>query len=199
MLATSSGVAQLSQRLRRTESDMPNDTTGLSTLTKEIPLTQGKVAIVDAEDYALVSQFKWLAHRNARNWYCSRSVARGARHLQQTLSIHTLLMKPPRGFQVDHKNGDGLDNRRSNLRVVTTRQNSLNRKRQKNNTSGFKGVRLCVAKKGPRWEASIALAKKRYYLGLHDTAEGAARTYDQAAKRLHGEFAQLNFPEGEQA
>lgn len=91
---------------------------------------------------------------------------------------------------VDHINRNGLDNRWTNLRAVGIRENALNRNRYENNTSGYKGVHF--SKKQQKWVAYIDLDKKRTHLGYHNSAEGAARAYDQAAKVLFGEYAAPN-------
>lgn len=113
------------------------------------------------------------------------------------LLLHIHLMNPPDGMEVDHIDGDGLNNRRVNLRIVTHRQNIWNRKKNVNPTSSkFKGVSLY--KKSGRWVAYIAAHGKRRHIGYFDDEEAAARAYDAEARRLHGEFACLNFP-GESA
>ncbi|MBV8278501.1 MAG: HNH endonuclease [Verrucomicrobia bacterium] len=104
--------------------------------------------------------------------------------------MHRLIVNAPPGVQVDHVNGDGLDNRRANLRLASATQNAHNRKIRRDNTSGFKGVRFDQSSQ--RWDARITFQGKRYYLGLFVTAELAARTYDQAARRLFGDFARTN-------
>lgn len=104
--------------------------------------------------------------------------------------MHRLLMDAGKGQQIDHANGDGLDNRRANLRFCTSSQNNWNSKPKGN--SPYKGISQRASGK---WYAMICRDRKHYWLGMHDTPEEAARAYDEAAKRLHGEFARLNFPE----
>lgn len=157
---------------------------------KEIPLTQGKVALVDDEDYEYATRFKWVAHRAWGTWYCERTTTINGRDV--SFKLHRVLMNAPKGLEVDHRNGDGLDNRRQNLRLATRIQNGFNRRKPKNNTSGYKGVTSAY---GGKWEASVSANKIRHHLGVHLTPEDAARAYDRAAKQLHGEFARLNFPE----
>ncbi len=160
---------------------------------REIPLTRGKVALVDAEDYENVVRLKWQAQLSKGTWYA----ARGATSRRSHLSMHRLIMNAPPAMQVDHINGNGLDNRRCNLRLATVGQNDCNRPRTKRNTSGYKGVSL----KKPfltgrlRWFARISHNGKDIGLGYHDTAEEAARVYDAKAVELFGDFAYLNFPE----
>lgn len=179
MLGTPESVARINQRLRRIDPDVADNNTPY----KEIPLSQGKVALVDAEDYERVSKYKWFANRRGVLWYAIRTDGR--------TSLHCFLMDAPKHLLVDHKNGDGLDCRRKNMRVATKAQNGMNRRIAADNTSGFKGV----YRRGKKWAAQIYLNKERHYLGAWQTPEEAARAYDEAAKRLFGEFARLNFPD----
>jgi hypothetical protein len=157
----------------------------------EIPLTQGKVAIVDDED-AHLARFKWCAHRGRNTWYARRKVGQ----------IHVLLHREILGvtdpaMKVDHADGNGLDCRRLNLRTASHAENSRNSCRPKTNTSGFRGVRW---KKERGWNARIRAGGKQQHLGHFATAEDAARAYDAAARRQHGAFAAVNFPlDGERA
>lgn len=156
----------------------------------KIALTHGKVAIIDDADWPLVSQHKWsaiAANRDGRNiihWY---AVAAGP------IYMHRLIMAPPRGVHVDHKDNDGLNNARSNLRIATPSQNSAN-SRHKLGRSGYRGV---VQRTPNRWRAIInkQCEPGNVYLGLFPSAEEAARAYDRAAFDRYGEFATLNFPE----
>lgn len=91
-------------------------------MSKEIPLTQGKVAIVDDEDYAALSQYKWQVTKRRHTCYARRAIGGG-----KYLYMHTAILGKKEGFMADHINGNGLDNRRDNLRLVTQRQNSQNR------------------------------------------------------------------------
>lgn len=151
---------------------------------KTIPLTQGKIALVDDADYELVMRFKWSAHCIKGKFYAVTNSGR--------LHMHRLISGVP-GRNVDHKNGDGLNNQRFNLRPSTTSQNGMNRGKQRNNTSGFKGVTRSGKKTQP-WMAQIKLNRKLIHLGCHKTAEAAARAYDVRASVLFGAFAVLNFP-----
>jgi hypothetical protein len=103
-------------------------------------------------------------------------------------------MNPPRGFLVDHKNLNTLDNTRTNLRLATRSQNMFNRNKIKSNTSSrFRGV--CFDKRRKKWCAYITVEGKRIWLGTFDNEIDAAMAYDAAAKKYHGEFARLNFSE----
>src|ERR1700741_607107 len=161
---------------------------------KGIQLTQGKVALIDEEDFALVSPFSWDAFRNEdRGWYARKGAKPKEKDFMHRL-ICGLAQKDPR--HGDHRNGDGLDNRRENLRVCTRAQNAQNRKTP---AGRFKGVSLAkhhdrVGYNLPKpWKATISANKQHIFLGLFATAEEAARAYDCAALQHHGEFARLNF------
>lgn len=154
---------------------------------KLIPLTQGKFAIVDALDFDQLSQWKWYARKHHRCWYAERYTG-GGRKFKARMSMHEAVI----GIKgADHINGDGLDNRRSNLRPSTTSQNLCNRGKNKNNQSGFKGV--WFRKDTKKWAADITIHRKHIHLGSFLTAEKAALAYDSAALKYHGEFARTNF------
>jgi len=155
---------------------------------REIELTQGKVALIDDEDWPLVSQHTWHAAKSSDLWY-ARTTKRKTR---MRVFMHRLIMNPPRGLDVDHINGDGLDNRKQNLRQATDSQNQQNRHRLSTNTSGYRGVTF--HKKLNKWQAGIKKFGHSYYLGLHPTAESAALAYDLKAREIYGEGARLNFP-----
>jgi hypothetical protein len=108
------------------------------------------------------------------------------------ISIHREIMNAPDGLLVDHKNGDGLDNRRSNLRLATHSQNQCNKLKIKTKvTSQYVGVHF--DKRRSQWATSIRNNGKTIWLGRFDSEIDAAKAYDQAAKKHHGEFARLNF------
>jgi hypothetical protein len=163
-------------------------------MSTDIPLTQGLAALVDDEDYArVVAATSWHAYRCGKTFYAKRKVrlVDGPRVNQH---LHTFLTGWP---LVDHINGNGLDNRRANLREATKRQNGWNRGPNRANTSGFKGVTWNKACRS--WQAKITVGGASSYLGLFARAEEAAVAYDAAARDLQGEFAWLNFPRpGEQ-
>lgn len=157
----------------------------------EVPLTRGLVAMVDQADADRVLAHRWHAHRPDPDGphYAERTERRpdGTRG---TVRLHAFLTGWP---LVDHVNGDGLDNRRSNLRPATDAQNGRNRGANRNNTSGYKGVSL--DKRRGTWAAALWVAGRKHHLGTHATPEAAAHAYDHAAVELHGEFARLNFPD----
>jgi len=196
--------------------------------TKELIIESRKygkfTVLIDAEDWEKISQHKWHMRRNKnQNGWCDQYYVRTMipmpegkwytyknkdgsdyKHKQQgSVQLHRFLMDPPSDMVVDHINGDTLDNRRSNLRICTRIENFRNRKRSKNNTSGYKGVHYAQKTKDmineltKPWIARLSLVGKRLYLGNYSTPEEAGRAYDEAAKKHYGEFAKLNFPENQ--
>lgn len=153
-----------------------------------IPLTQGKEAVIDARDLPLVGSVKWCAKRGQRSFYATRSGPRGADGRQPFIQLHRVIMAASPGQNVDHINLNGLDCRRANLRFATMAENSRNRPKQNNNTTGFKGVTLF---KG-RFQAHIKYERKKIHLGCFATAEEAHAAYADAAARLHGQFARVS-------
>jgi len=161
---------------------------------KQIPLSQGKFAIVDDEDFEFISQWKWSLLRRGNLCHVRRIEYKktGVPRKYNTARIYlhrAILGIEDKNIFVDHINGDGLDNRRENLRLCTKAQNGQNRGAAKNNKTGFKGV----SKSGAKWTAQIKSDKKHFRIGVFDTPELAAIAYDNAARRLHGEFAKTNF------
>jgi hypothetical protein len=156
----------------------------------EIPLTQGQVALIDDEDFELVSQYKWCARWSPgmRSYYAVTTIRKpdGKRiHLQ----MHRLIMNAQKGEQVDHINHNTLDNRKSELRICNASENQHNRGKNLNNSSGNKGV--YAHKASGKWQAQIALNGKTIHLGLFATKEEAYTAYCNAALELHGEFSKV--------
>lgn len=159
-----------------------------------VTLTQGYVATIDAADVSLVEGFNWCAmcayraDGSLRTVYARRITSRrdGPR---RKITLHRQIMDPPDHMQIDHIDGDGLNNRRDNMRIATNQQNSCNQRKHCNNTSGFKGVhwRICTNK----WQARIKIDGKRKHLGLFDCIHEAAAAYAAASEKLHGEFGRL--------
>lgn len=152
-----------------------------------IELTRGHFAIVDAADYEWLSQFKWYTFQTRHDSYAARTVRQDG---PRTILMHRAIMDAPQGMDVDHINGNGLDNRRANLRLATRSDNLRNRAADKDSAVPYKGV----GRKRNRFIARIKANGKRISLGSYRTAEEAARAYDAAALKHHGEFAHLNFP-----
>ncbi len=149
----------------------------------EIRLTQGQVALIEDEDYEAISHHSWHAVRRHDNRWYAQAVIAGER-----IPMAVFLLQPPKGQEVDHRNNDGLDNRRNNLRHCTHQQNLCNRRIFKTNTSGFKGV----YRYGLNWRARLKHNSKWVNLGCFRDRIDAARAYNDAALRYFGEFARLN-------
>lgn len=154
----------------------------------KVPLSRGKVALVSPEDATEVSRFRWYAVRfpNQYTWYAYRHD--GAR----PVAMHRHILNVQSGVLVDHRNRNGLDNRRGNIREATNRQNIANSRRRRSNTSGYRGVHRHT--ETGRWIAQCRGGTPRS-LGSFDTAEEAAKAYDRAARERYGAFAALNFPD----
>lgn len=145
-------------------------------------LSMSAVAFVDDEDLPLVSGFSWTVARRQRRTYAVAII--GGRHVL----MHRLIR--PGVEQIDHRNGNGLDNRRANLRPVDYEQNQQNARKRGFASSRFKGVAFHRA--AGRWEAYIQKHGRKQHLGLFDTEEDAAAAYNAEASETFGEFAWLN-------
>ena len=156
-----------------------------------VPLTLGYVAVIDAADVPLVQGWSWHAKirgcgENVKGVYALRNEPRGsARHMAY---MHRVIAGTPEGMDTDHIDGDGLNNRRSNLRTATRSQNMRNRPKQENNKSGFKGV--CWSKRDNKWRAYIQVGRKSIHLGYFDAIEDAASAYAKGSTQIHGAFGQ---------
>ena len=153
---------------------------------KTIPVYPGHIAIVDTDDHERLSKFKWTLHQKGNCKYARRNKHHPDGR-QTTILMHREILSSP---MIDHIDGNGLNNQRTNLRPCTNSQNSANRKKSKRNTSGFKGV----CKRSKRWDAYIRVGGIQIHLGCFDTPEQAAHAYDRKAIEVFGEFARLNFP-----
>ena len=151
-----------------------------------IPLTQGKTAIVDAEDYEALSAHHWIASgREGKSFYAVRYEWKNNKRIA-SYKMHSVIQLVPERWVVDHINGNTLDNRRSNLRAVTYSQNSINRRLQSNNTSGHKGVsRNAITGK---WTVLIQVEEEYKLLGSYASFDLACKIYDAVAAVLHGEY-----------
>lgn len=151
---------------------------------RRIPLGKGLFATVDATDYEELRQYRWRAIRHGRNVYA-------ATHKKgRTVYMHRMLMRPRKGYVVDHIDGNSLNNRRCNLRVCTPAQNLAN-KGPRGGTSQYVGVYRFRDK----WVAHVVCRGKHYYVGAFEDEVEAAKARDRKAYELHGEYAYLNFPE----
>jgi hypothetical protein len=158
---------------------------------KAIHLTQVRVAIVDTEDHGWLTKFKWHAHKRGRTWYARRAASK------KTIFMHRAILEH-HGYdltsgEIDHINGDGLDNRKSNLQVISHAENIRKSRVQINNKSGFRGVSW--HKGDRRWQVVIEVDNIKKYVGSFRNKIAAALAYDQAAKKCFGKFAKLNLPD----
>jgi len=161
-------------------------------MSKIIKLTRGKVALVDDEDYERLRCYKWHAWSNPprnKSWYAKRTVYLGDYRTMSIFMHREILGLGSNDPEVDHRDGDGLNNRRNNLRIATCSENRSNRVRAEQSTAPYKGI----TRHGNKWRARIGINGTRIHLGTFESAEEAAKTYDEAAKRIHMEFARLNF------
>lgn len=156
-----------------------------------VPLTRGYSALVDMEDYARVSALKWQVHIEPDGRLYATAHVPGSGQGGKSVLMHRFVkgVTDPK-IKIDHKDGEGLHNWRDNLRIANNRQNISNQKKHKDCKNQFKGVSRLP---NGTWRASITVQYKKKYLGRFATEELAARAYDEAARRLHGEFAHCNF------
>jgi hypothetical protein len=162
--------------------------------TRQIPLSQGKFATVSAEDFRRVMKHKWCLHQATLSKTYAQSNMKINGKWKRVL-LHRFLMNAQPGQQVDHKDRDGLNNTRENLRFCTHAQNLHNSPAHvsKNKTSRFKGVSWSKVMK--KWHAQIMVSRKYHSLGYFHSEEEAARAYDDASRKHLGEFASVNFNE----
>lgn len=160
-------------------------------MTKYIPLTQGKVAIVDDADYDLLSKFKWQFVKNSKfgTGYAVRTVWNESHDKRIALAMHNAVMVPPEGLVVDHVYGNQLDNRKSNLRITTREHNAMNLSTPRNNTSGFKGVKW--QKSDKRWIAYIGFQNRAIYLGCFSDIKDAIAARQVAELRYFGKYRRI--------
>lgn len=158
---------------------------------RRIPLTQGKYAIVDPEDYERLSRYKWHVVWGSRTYYASRNSRIGKKRI--AIKMHREILDPPEPLVVDHINQKGFDNRKANLRPATRAQNAVNKSiaATSSGSSQYRGVTW--HKNIKKWQAHIGVKYKQINIGYFDNEIEAAKAYDELAKKHHGEFAVLNF------
>ena len=155
---------------------------------KKITLTKNQYAMVDDTEYRNLSKHKWQANKQKHGWYAQRSIRRNGKLTKEYM--HRAIMKPEKGQQIDHIDHNGLNNQKFNLRIVTHRENTLNRKPYENTTSRCKGVFLNKQKN--LWISQIKINGKIHVLGYFHAEKLAALAYDLAARRVFGEYAYTN-------
>lgn len=158
--------------------------------TISIPLTQGKYAVIDAADHELVSGFKWCVQQAPHTCYAVTAKRIPGTKKKVVTRLHRLILGAKPDEVVDHIDGDGLNNRRSNLRLCTPTENQRNTRKQKGTASQYKGV---IWRRG-KWRAQIQGCGHCRYLGQFVEERDAAIAYDRAALEMFGAFAKLNFP-----
>ena len=153
---------------------------------KEIKLTRGKIAIINSRDFRKLNQYKWHVYWSGSAFYAGRSIYKNGRN--SIIPMHREIMHAPNEFQVDHKNGNTLDNSRKNLRLCTHQQNQHNRiNPNKNNILGIKGI--CWLKGTGKFRARIMINKKAIHLGLFVSIKEADNAYRKAERKYFGSFA----------
>jgi len=155
---------------------------------KQIPLTQGKFALVDNEDYERVNQYKWHLRHNRRTQYGIRTI--WVKGKFKKIFMHNFIMNFS-SSKVDHRDCDGLNNQKSNLRFATKSQNNMNQRKRIGCTSRYKGI--CWRNDCKKWRVQVVLHGKLIYSNHFLSERNAARAYDVVAKKHFGKFARLNF------
>ncbi len=158
-------------------------------MTKMVPIYGGAFALVDDEDFPVISAKAW----HMSGGYAHHTAPRSSGN--RNVFMHRLIAQPLSEQEVDHINGDKLDNRKANLRVCNHHNNNRNVGKRLNTSSQYKGVHLSKDRKHKPWRAYIGVNRKTIHLGRYPTEHEAALAYDRAARKYHGEFARLNFPE----
>lgn len=159
---------------------------------KFIPLTQGKTALIDDEDFELVSEYKWYPlSTSAGLVYANGYLLRNGH--RSVVLMHRLLMNAQPGQGIDHRNRNGLDNRRFNLRFATRSQNAINRISKRKASSRFKGVHW--HKSNRKWVARVRYGKQEFHIGYFREEKAAALAYDAAVLKICPDYARLNFPQ----
>jgi len=153
----------------------------------EIISRSGTIILVDKSDLPLLTLYKWRTYPHHNTWYAETRINKTNVYMHRMI----LGLRPNDGIQVDHINGNGLDNRHQNLRMATPAQNQHNQKKLRGGTSKYKGVDWDTTY--GKWHARIKYNKRRIHLGYFTNEIEAAKCYDRSAKELFGEFAHPNF------
>ena len=156
----------------------------------KINLSQGKIAFIDEEDWKRTNQHKWCAQKSYNTFYAISNLYENDESGERIkiLKMHRFILNAKPGQIIDHINRNGLDNRKSNLRLATNSQNQMNKELFKRTKSGYRGV----FPQNGKWRVFISINRKRHNLGYFSTKEEAAQVYNQVAKKHHGEFAIFN-------
>ena len=152
-----------------------------------VPLTRGHEAVIDASDAELVADRNWWVETSGANIYAKRKFRRDGGMI--CVWMHRVLLGAQGNVYVDHIDGDGLNNRRNNLRLATNAQNQFNQRMRSDNKSGYRGVSF--RKSDGTWTAQIKANGRRHYLGIYKTPEEAHAAYCKASAELHGEFGRV--------
>lgn len=153
--------------------------------------TTDRFAKISPQDAGPILLYKWrITHsrKGTERIYYAAANERGTK--PRVIKMHRLILSAPDGWHVDHINGDGLDNRRENLRLVNPQLNQANSRKHKPGTSRFKGV--CWSRKANKWRAYVSVDRRQIHIGLYEEEMAAAQAYDLKAKELWGEHAHLN-------
>lgn len=158
-------------------------------MTKLLKLSKGMFTLVDDDVYEKYKSLSWHAHNRQGKYYANHSAFSNVNGVKKvkSVSLHRLITNAPKGVEVDHINGDPLDNRRANLRFCNRSENTRNSIKRSDNTSGYKGV--AFSKRINKWRAYIYFEKKQKHLGYFDSVKDAARAYSEAANKYFKEFA----------
>ena len=157
-----------------------------------VPLTKGQFALIDMEDAPKILRHCWMAYWHRNTFYARRMIRRNRQGKRGYVWMHREIIGCPKGFTRDHKNRNGLDNRKDNLRIATNAIQRLNTRKASGTSSRFRGVSRRYGR-GKPWTAVMSVNGKSRYLGTFDDEQSAAVAYDNAARSVWGELATLNF------
>lgn len=151
---------------------------------KTIQLTQGQVTIVDDDDFESVSKYKWYAQRRRNTFYAVRHIKSGDKYIN--LQLHRFLMNPKTGMCVDHRDCNGLNNQRMNLRVCTHAENTRNLRHKRKNAAKYRGIYMSSSGK---YIAKVRFNYKQYNSRSFPTSDEAITAHREMIRSLHGEFS----------